>query len=309
LNPDRPGFCDIATYLKLPREPETWLVKPLIPTGGAALLYGEAKLGKSYLAAQLAAAIAGQYDEWLGFPINQHGVVLYLQLDTPRSVWAHRFNELCHRGSIDLSNPNFKLADRDSIEHYPFDILQPDHMKYLHAIVQAHMPVTTVIIDTLREAHTGEENSSTDTRNVLVNITAACHPAAVILVSHARKPHPEIERDIMNDHRGSDQVVARMDAIMRLTKTRLYYAGRSIEQDNIRLERLDSGFWRPVVSDDEKRIMDDIMISPFHQTMREKARAIAPKLAITEEAAMSRLRRLMSKQKQRVTQLEVQLAQ
>ena len=294
MNDPRSGFLPISEYLQQPREKETWLLKPLIPTGGACLLYGSPKLGKSYLAAQLAAAITDpDIDDWLGFPVGQHGKVLYLQLDTPRGIWAHRFNELVDKGVIKGDNKLFCLADRDSIDTYPFDILQPTHMIYLKQLIQSQMPAVAVIIDTLREANSGDENSSTSTRNVLVNLAGATHPAALIVISHDRKPHPDIDKDIMNDHRGSDQVVARMDAIMRLTKTRLFYAGRSIEAGDIKLQRLDSGFWQQQL-DETGPIIEKVLADTSLTTLRAKARALATLIYKSEEAAMSILRRTLA---------------
>lgn len=284
----RPGFVTVDDYLKLPREKETYLLKPLIPTSGAALLYGAEKTGKSYLGIQLAAALSGSSNEWLGFPIMKHGKVLYFQLDTPRSTWAQRFSDMIGPGGLKVTS-DLMLADRESIIKYPFDILQPDHMEYLYAIVQVHKPVC-VIIDTLRESHSGDEDSSTISRNVIANLVGATHPAALIIVSHSRKPHPDADKNLMADHRGSSYVTGRMDAIIRLTKTRLYYTGRSIEEGDIKLERMDNGLWQPK-PDESGAVMDKVLRDTTMPSMRAKARAIAPLLGKSEEAAMSMLRR------------------
>lgn len=39
-------------YLALPSSPETWLVEPLLPSGGAILVFGEPKVGKSFAGLQ-----------------------------------------------------------------------------------------------------------------------------------------------------------------------------------------------------------------------------------------------------------------
>src|SRR6266853_5093131 len=137
----RPGFLPVDQYLTQPRERETWLLKPLIPSSGAALLYGDPKVGKSYMGIQLALALSGQYPDWLGFPVHQNGKVLYLQLDTPRSVWAFRFEEMITKGNLRYDSNTLLLADRESINTYPFDILQPAHKAYLHDIISIHKPI------------------------------------------------------------------------------------------------------------------------------------------------------------------------
>lgn len=297
MSDERPGFVDIDTYLKLPRERETWLLKPLIPVGGSALLYGPAKLGKSYLAVQLGLALSGQADNFLEFPVVQSGKVLYLQLDTPRSLWAKRFEDMIKLGGLKYDSSKMALADRESIEYHPFDILQPTHMKYLAAAVKPHSP-TAVIVDTLRESQSGDENDSTVMRNVVANLQDAVAPAALIIVSHSRKenPDPTADKNLMDDHRGSSYIVGRMDAILRLTKRRLYYQGRSIEEGHVDIERLDNGLWAPRIDNSGESIAK-VLADTNLSTMRAKARALAPMIGKTEEAAMSLLRRWTSKEK------------
>lgn len=289
MSEPRPGFVSVNEYLHLPRERETWLLKPLLPISGACLMYGAEKTGKSYLAIQLALAISGDHPDWLGFPIVHHGTVLYLQLDTPRSVWAYRFEDLLRHSKVVYKSDMLKLADRESIDKYPFDILQPEHMKYLYHVVQPHKPVA-VVIDTLRESHSGDEDSSTTSRNVIANLVGAVHPAALIIISHSRKPNPEVEKSLMADHRGSSYVTGRMDAILRLTKTRLYYAGRSIEEGDIKLQRLDNGLWQPL-QDETGPAVAKVLADPTLPSLREKARALALVLGKSEEASRSLLRR------------------
>lgn len=291
----RPGFCPVDEYLKLPRSPETWLIKPLIPTSGAALLYGDAKIGKSYMGIQLALALTGQTPDWLGFPIGQVGKVLYLQLDTPRSVWALRFEEMLIKGKLQYDSNRLLLADRESIAFYPFDILQPAHMKYLRDIITIH-GATTVIIDTLRESHSGDEDSSTVARNVIGNLVGATHPAALIILSHSRKPSADVDKDLLADNRGSSYVVGRMDAIMRLTTRRLYYTGRSIEAGDVRLQRVDNGLWQPI-TDETGPMVAKVLADTSVPSLRGKARILATLISCNEEAAMSRIRRTIAASK------------
>lgn len=286
--PQRPGFVTVDNYLKLPRAAETYLIKPLIPAGGSCLLYGAPKLGKSYLGIQIAAALAGMSEEWFGFPVKTSGPVCYLQLDTPRSAWAERFAEMVDTGGLKY-NDNLRLADRETIPHYPFDILQPLHVAYLYALVREHDPIA-VVVDTIREAHSGDEDNSTIMRNVIANLVYATHPAALILVSHSRKTSADLDKDLMDDHRGSSYVTGRMDSILRLTSKRLYYTGRSIESGDLKLKRLESGLWGQVV-DETGPAIAKVLADENLSTMRAKARILAPQIGRTEEAAMSLLRR------------------
>jgi hypothetical protein len=292
-----PGFVNVDTYLTLPRDKEAWLIKPLLPVSGAALIYSQEKLGKTSLAIQLGAALSGGSSEWMGFGVSQHGPVLYLQLDTPRSTFAIRFEKLRQHG-YPYRNENFLIADRECLDKYPFDILQPTHVQHLHELVHRHQAIA-VIVDTLRESHSGDEDNSTNMRNVIVNLVGATHPAALVVISHSRKPSQDMSPSLMADHRGSSYVTGRMDVIMRLTKNRLYYGGRSIEEGDMKLLRQDVDgvlLWEPD-PDEIGQHLTNVLADDTLKSMRAKARVLAPLIHKSEEAAMSAIRRAVSTQK------------
>src|SRR5688572_32876186 len=113
-----PAIVTGLEYLKLPRAKETWLVDPILPTSGALLLYGDPKVGKSFAALQLAAALASpSVEESFGFPVKTHGPVVYVQLDTPRSLWAERLEEVRESG---VNTDSIHFADRETLDCFPF---------------------------------------------------------------------------------------------------------------------------------------------------------------------------------------------
>lgn len=280
-----PSIVTGSEYLTLPRAPETWLVEPLIPTEGACLLYGDAKVGKSFAAIQLALAIE-QGTEWLGFPVRTKGRVVYVQLDTPRSLWATRL------ASIRVSEPavdQLMCADRETLDTYPFEILNPSHADLLTVALREINPVA-VIIDTIREAHGGDENDSTTMRNVVSSLVAVTHPAALIVVAHSRKSIGDQGADLIGDNRGSNYVVGRMDAIIRFSRRTMHYTGRAIEEGTIRIHREDNGLWTPDNDEVDKHIsavLDDSSLT----TVRARAIELAIRTGKSEEAARSILRR------------------
>src|SRR5574341_1381405 len=112
-------FAPGDEYVTLPRDPETWLIKPLWPVGGWLNIYGQPKKArKSYLALGMAHAISAGLDSWLSFPVHKHGPVLFLQVDTPRSLWAPRLEDLASAG-WDLSN--VFVADT-KMSPFPFNV-------------------------------------------------------------------------------------------------------------------------------------------------------------------------------------------
>jgi RecA-family ATPase len=220
-------------YLALPTPTTPWLIPQVLPVGGTVNLYGKPKTKKSFIALQLAAAIADETTtHCLGFPIVGHGPTLYVQLDTPRVAWSERMAKM-RVGGIGFSN--VYIADRElESTPYPFDILA-DGYEWLKAAVRAFKPVLTVI-DTLREAHQGDENVSDQMQQVVSHLVKASHPSALLLVSHARKEIPDRLADLMNDGRGSSYVAGRMDCVMAVGPESLTFAGRSCEETRVGLD-------------------------------------------------------------------------
>lgn len=270
-------------YLALPRAAETFLVEPLLPQGGALSIYGDPKVGKSYAAIQLALAIQDG-TPFLGFPVRHRGPVVYIQLDTPRSLWGERLDQLRATG---LDVDSLLLADRETLGTWPFDILNPDHAQMLKTSLAPIEPVA-VIIDTLREAHSADENDATPMRNVMAELVAATQPAALITVSHSRKASYEQGADLINDQRGSNYVVSRMDAIIRFSKKSMVFTGRAIEEGSIKLVRQDTGMWEPEVNE------VDLFIAELMRediSTKEMARRLSEKIGRREEACRSLIRR------------------
>ena len=257
-----------AEYLKLPRNPETWLIEGLLPVSGSMLLFGDPKVGKSFAALQLAERVT-QGGEWLGFAVPRPSKVVYVQLDTPRGLWADRVQSLAELGH---HVEDIHFADRETLETHPFDILNPEHFKLLQ---NSLLPIDpgVVIIDTLREAHSGDENDSTEMQDVIAHLEAAVKPAAMILVSHARKSNPEHGYDLMNDNRGSNYIVGRMDAICRFSNSSMRCTSRTMEEHSTKLERQEDGTWK-LPSDSFGSLAKVIVTNNQGASVRELARLL-----------------------------------
>ena len=278
-----------SEYLSLPRAPEAWLLKPLIPAGGACLLYGDSKVGKSFAAIQLALSLQSG-TPWLGFPVVQPGPVVYVQLDTPRSLWAERLEDIRRTG---LNTDALLLADRETLGTFPFNILYPEHRALLGASLRPLQP-SAVILDTIREAHDGDEDKSTIMRNVIAELVAATAPAALILIAHARKVSAEQPRtDLTGDNRGSSYVVGRMDSIIKFTPRTMHYTGRAVESGQIRCYRDDHGLWHPETSELIAHL-ETVLADTALTSVLSKAKALSTLTGKSVEACRNILRRAAS---------------
>jgi RecA-family ATPase len=280
------SFISGAEYLAMPRPAETFLIEPLLPQGGSMVIWADPKVGKSYMALQLAIAVAGgQGGEWLGFPVKQTGPVAYLQLDTPSGLWVHRLKEL-ERNGEPVSRIHF--ADRELWGTWPFNIANEQHRLQLRAAVRSLDPAL-VIIDTLKESHQAPENDNTEMQRVITGLEAAIQPAALVLIHHGRKPSAEMPTTTLNGSRGAGYLTGKMDTIIHITKRTCSIVGRAIEETSIKIERLDNGFWA-TVDQDLDRIIQSI-VEDADMSDRAKAKRLSERINRSEEACRGLIRR------------------
>lgn len=225
----------------------------------------------------------------MSFPIALWGPVCYLQLDTPRSLWAARLDAVQAAG---LETSKIHFADQESAP-YPFDILDKECFDWLRFQVYTIKPVL-VIVDTLRELHGGDENDSAQMKNVISSLVAATRPSAICLVSHSRKDNyslPAGQREnLLNDNRGSSYVAGRMDAIMRVSPKTLTYQGRTIEEKKLKIKRAAAGMWEVDGSELEAHITVVLGDKQF-QNLSQRAEKLSELTGRTIEACRSLLRR------------------
>jgi len=217
-------------YFALPCPPELWVVQDLIAAGGIVNMYGLPKTRKSFVALAIAAAVANGDPDWEGFDILTPGNVAYLQIDTPRGIWRNRMFKLQGAG---LNFDKVAMADLGSVP-YPVNILEPGTVDKLRRALDVIQPVL-VVIDTLRDAFRGDENSSDIMTGALQQLVSATRPAATLLLSHQRKDSAmtkaaeETTEDggLMDGGRGSGSLSGRMDMIIRLTMKTFAFRGRT----------------------------------------------------------------------------------
>jgi RecA-family ATPase len=288
----------VSDYINLPDDSKTWVIKDLLPTSGMMNLFGPPKAGKSFSALQLAYAIADpNTPDWLSFPIETHGNVLYVQLDTPRSLWKDRFLRF---QSIGFTAENEKgqdalhIADRE-MTPYPFDIVSPDRGGiWLRDECQRLKP-TVVFIDVLRELSRADENDSGQMMHVINSLVSTIAPAACVLISHSKKENqnvPAAERDnLMNDNRGSSYVAGRMDGVVKITKKTLMYQSRTCEEGRIKIKRdKDNGLWY-LDKDEFDTLLEQIMRDDSLSSQKAKARQLAELTGRSFEGCRTAIRR------------------
>jgi RecA-family ATPase len=241
-----------SAYAALTGTVSPHIVQHLLPENGALNLFAPSKGGKSYWALQLAAAIADPTTaSFMGFPVKQHGPVLYMQIDTPRNLWIDRLSTLHAAGSL-LIPEDLWFLDRSDCPDYAFNILNPEHSRWLRDEADA-VPWKAIVVDVIREMHEADENDSTCMKRVMTALKKATDPAALIILSHSRKPSRDNIGGLMHNNRGSNYMAGKVDSIVELRKNKFLVQGRTIPHTSIAVRQSPTnGLW--VLEDDLQQL-------------------------------------------------------
>lgn len=292
-------------YANLPDSDEPWIIRDLLPRGGSAMIYGPPKSKKTLAAQQMAYSIANKdQHDWFTFPVEAHGPILYLQLDTARVIWKDRitlYREV-HKHSADITN-NIHIADKESTP-FPFEILNPLHAAWLQQTVARIQPLV-VFIDVLRKASMAEESTSEGMIGACNALELACKPAAIVLISHAKKPqskgqgpdNSEGDAPLGTDNRGSSSLPGNVDGIIKITKKTFTYLSRTIDQGRLKLHWSADTFLFTVDNAEFDAHLTAIMADATITTDNARAARLSDLSGRTRSACRSAIRRRTGKLK------------
>jgi hypothetical protein len=255
------SFTGGRAYLALPRHAQSWLIDDILPTSGLLNIFGPPKAGKTYAAVDLACALTDPTrDTFMHWNVRHHGPVWYLQIDTPRALFQDGY--LQRAVDIGWNLNDLYIADLQMVP-YPYNILGDGKMflrKAFEDAVQAHEmapsvcppPPIALIVDTIRDAHGGDENDSGIMRNVVTSFVDAIKPSAgatfpppaIVFLSHQKKLQADQPIDLMSGNRGSNYLAGRMDAVMRVADGEIRAQSRAIPEIVLgNYKRSPQGFW------------------------------------------------------------------
>lgn len=196
-------------YLSTPRPQLEWLINGLIPKPGYMLLLGPPKVGKSFLAFDIAARVA-KGDSVMGYTSSGPKRVLYLQMDTKEAAWTERLKKLKEIG-YDLNIPNLRLIHQDDMM-LPLLVTTQKGQDFLKSVVKSETP-DLIIIDVLRELHQEDENDSTGMKKVFDAMEPIFAKQSVLILHHTRKitQDDKATPDPVTLARGSSYITGRVD--------------------------------------------------------------------------------------------------
>ena len=190
---------------------QQWLIEDLWLAQGVGILGGNPKVGKPFLAAQIALAVAGNC-KVLGKPARLSGSVLFYSAEDRLQALRTRFDGLAGVAGLTLEELPIYLLDIPILR-----IDREDDLFRLRAAIDAQRPRLLVLDPFIRIARV-DENSSAEVSAVLASLRAIQrdYQTAVLLVHHARKSpssHPQLAL------RGSGDFAAWSDSGLYLTRS------------------------------------------------------------------------------------------
>ncbi len=192
---------------------ERWLVTALWSEGAVGIVGGEPKCCKSFLALDLAVAVASGQPALRRFPVPHPGrVLLYAAEDAPHIVRA-RLEGICAAAQCDLAALDVQVITAPTLR---LD-LERDRARLEHT-VEALRP-RLLILDPFVRLHRIDENSSGEVAPLLAYLRELQrrHALAVLVVHHAKKSSAHIRAG--QALRGSSEFHAWGDSNLYLRRT------------------------------------------------------------------------------------------
>lgn len=277
----------ITDYEKLESDDDVWIWKGLIPVGGSMSFFGSPKVGKSLLSLGLCEAIADpSISHFLDIPIQSHGRVLIIQLDTPRNLWKSGYLSLI---TSKVARDEIFIVDRE-MKDLPksFDIRYPHCQQWLRLEVDSVSPIL-VVVDTIRRMHKGNEDKSDVMEEIHSAFIEATLPAALMYIAHKKKA--QVGEFGPGSIRGSTGFAGAVDALINMSKSALFIEARSDAPEEIPIVQLDSGAWTLDTTQDEKA--EFIQNLPKTIPKMEKYKAISNQFGVSIRTAQRLMKSLV----------------
>jgi hypothetical protein len=187
------------------RDPPDWLVDRLVPKADIAMMYGQSGAGKSFMALDLAFAVAGGFT-WFNRK-TKAGPVAWLAAEAAGSM-RNRVRAYAQARGVELASTDLWVIEQN------FSLMENDDAVALSGVLATIKP-QMIVVDTLAAASGGaNENSGEDMNLVLANCRKMHEAtgALILLIHHSGK-------DKARGARGWSGLRAAVDAEYEVTHT------------------------------------------------------------------------------------------
>jgi hypothetical protein len=205
---------------------QRWLVEGVWPAAGVGVIAATPKIGKTWLAADLAMSVATSTPFLKHFPVMISGPVLMFASEDQNHEMKDRLRGLAGQRGLSLSDLAFGLVDEPSLRlNHPKDLARFERR------IRDDRPVL-VVLDPLRRIFSGNESSSDAISAVLGQLRRIQrqYHVAIVLTHHLSKQseHKAVSGDRM---RGSGDLHAWGDVNL--------YAWRSKLDENVAIVKVE----------------------------------------------------------------------
>lgn len=207
-----PKQINIEHWDSIQDEPVKWLIDKVLPVGAFTALYGPPGSFKSFIALDIAEAIATGRT-WMGNEVSEPGCVLYIAGEGFGGVGARIKACKQHHQTVDgapIYVIRHQLNLRSSVEDFNGLMLAVEHL-----VIDTGINFKLIIIDTLARAFGGgDENSASDMMQFVVtcgHIQKIVQDAALMILHHSGK-------DSAKGMRGSSALLGAVDTELELIR-------------------------------------------------------------------------------------------
>lgn len=171
-------------HIEARQQAHAWLVEDLWGDQAVGFIGGTPKTGKTWLALELAVAVASGQPCLGHYPVRQRGhVLLYAAEDTAAAI-KQRVTEIARARGI----PDLERLAVGLITEVDLRLDDPAHQRRLELTLAGIKP-RLLLLDPLVRLHHGDENSAAEVSQLLgfLRRVQRDHQLAIVLVHHIRK--------------------------------------------------------------------------------------------------------------------------
>ena len=200
-----------------------WLVPGAIPRGSVVFLNGEPETGKSWVAYELAKAVAS-CGKWMGrgIPLPSPEMVLLLNYDNPTPTLKLRLSKLAFNKDMPVYCHTIGMT-KPHVKGLPEMLTLPKNEERLKMLVEHHRP-SLVVVDSLRQANRADENNSQEMASMMAIFKSwtTISNATVVILHHTSKN--DSASSWKASGRGSGEIIGSSDVIVQVEDGKLIWS-------------------------------------------------------------------------------------
>ena len=168
--------------------PQLDYVLPGLVAGTVGALVSPSQTGKSFVALEVAVAVAGGAD-LLQLGIKKHGQVLVVAAEDPVEILEARMHAIGQRLDAADREAVIERMDLMPANNLSIDLIGERANRWTQTLIKRAADCRLIIVDTLSRVHSGEENERRDAAKVMRNFEriASATGAALIFLHHVTK--------------------------------------------------------------------------------------------------------------------------